>query len=74
MVRRRVRSLEGEPYYLNDSYYPYELVSGTELMSPADIPQGATPSIRLRNIAQRKEDGRWPGSLTGSSGLADSDS
>ncbi len=42
VVRRRVRSLDGEPYYINDSYYPLDLVSGSEIMSPADIARGAS--------------------------------
>lgn len=42
VVRRRVRSLDGEPYYINDSYFPLDLVSGSEIMSPADIVRGAS--------------------------------
>lgn len=41
-VRRRVRSLDGEPYYTNDSYFPLDLVSGSEIMSPVDIARGAS--------------------------------
>lgn len=41
VVRRRVRSLDGEPYYINDTYFPLELVDGSEIMSPADIARGA---------------------------------
>ena len=41
VVRRRVRSLDGEPYFINDSYFPLPLVQGSELMSPTDIARGA---------------------------------
>lgn len=41
VVRRRVRSLDGEPYHLNDSYFPLALVNGSKVMSPVDIPGGA---------------------------------
>jgi DNA-binding GntR family transcriptional regulator len=41
VVRRRVRSLDGAPYYINDSYFPLDLVSGSEIMSPTDITRGA---------------------------------
>jgi GntR family transcriptional regulator len=41
VVRKRVRSLDGEPFNINDTYYPYELAKGTEIMSPADIPRGS---------------------------------
>lgn len=41
VVRRRVRSLDGEPYFINDSYFPLELVDNSEIMSPTDIARGA---------------------------------
>ena len=42
VVRRRVRSLDGEPYYSNDSYFPLDVVAGSEIMSPVDISRGAS--------------------------------
>ena len=42
VVRRRVRSLDGEPYYINDSFFPLDLVNGSAIMSPADIARGAS--------------------------------
>jgi DNA-binding GntR family transcriptional regulator len=45
-VRRRIRSLDGEPYYINDSYYPLDLVSGSEIMTPTDIARGASVVLR----------------------------
>lgn len=41
VVRRRVRSLDDEPYNVNDSYFPLSLAQGSEIMSPADIARGA---------------------------------
>lgn len=40
-VRKRVRSLDGEPFNINDTYYPFELAQGTEIMNPADVPRGS---------------------------------
>lgn len=40
-VRRRVRYLDKEPFNINDSFYPFELVQGSEIVSPADIARGA---------------------------------
>ncbi|MEU5108210.1 GNAT family N-acetyltransferase [Streptomyces sp. NPDC021354] len=40
-VRRRVRYVDGQPYNTNDSYFPLELVQGSEIMDPKDIARGA---------------------------------
>lgn len=40
VVRRRVRSLDGEPFNINDSYFPAKLVEGSEIANPADIARG----------------------------------
>lgn len=45
VVRRRVRSLDGEPYFINDSYFPLELVKASEIMSPTDIARGANQTL-----------------------------
>ncbi len=41
VVRKRVRSLDGEPFNINDTYYPYDLALSTEIMDPVDIPRGS---------------------------------
>jgi GntR family transcriptional regulator len=41
VVRRRVRSLDGEPFNINDTYYPFDLAIDTPIMDPADIPAGS---------------------------------
>lgn len=40
-VRRRVRYLDGDPFHINDSFYPLRLVQDTEIMRPVDIARGA---------------------------------
>jgi GntR family transcriptional regulator len=45
VVRRRVRYLDGEPFYSNDSYYPLRIAQGTPLMAPHDIAQGANQAL-----------------------------
>jgi GntR family transcriptional regulator len=42
VVRRRVRYLNDEPFNINDTYYPFGLVQGSELVNPADIARGAS--------------------------------
>lgn len=41
VIRKRVRYLDGVPFNTNDSYFPLELVQGSEIMHPADIGRGA---------------------------------
>lgn len=41
VVRRRLRSVDGVPYAISDSFYPMEVVRGSEITSPADITRGA---------------------------------
>ncbi|GLY26822.1 hypothetical protein Kisp02_01870 [Kineosporia sp. NBRC 101731] len=52
VVRRRVRYLEGEPFYINDSYYPLEIVKDTPIMAPLDIPEGANQALANRGFVQ----------------------
>lgn len=40
VVRRRVRCLDNRPWNINDSHYPFELVKGSEIMDPTDVPRG----------------------------------
>jgi DNA-binding GntR family transcriptional regulator len=42
VVRRRVRSLNNEPFNINDTFYPLGLVQGSEIGNPADIIRGAS--------------------------------
>jgi GntR family transcriptional regulator len=40
LVRRRVRYVDDIPYALADSYFPHDLVAGSRIADPADIPEG----------------------------------
>ncbi|GAB2571895.1 hypothetical protein GCM10027168_00760 [Streptomyces capparidis] len=40
-VRKRVRYLDGEPFNINDSYFPLSIVRDSEIMRPEDISRGA---------------------------------
>ncbi len=40
-VRKRVRYLDGEPFNINDSYFPLSIVRDSEVMRPEDIGRGA---------------------------------
>ncbi|MEU6221282.1 GntR family transcriptional regulator [Streptomyces sp. NPDC047022] len=40
LVRRRLRFVDEQPWSTEDSYYPHELVKGTPIAEPADIPEG----------------------------------
>lgn len=40
VVRRRVRSFDGTPYSINDSFYPRSIAEGTEISDPHDIARG----------------------------------
>ena len=42
VVRRRVRYLDNEPFNINDTFYPLELVKGSEIMNPADAARGTS--------------------------------
>lgn len=41
VARKRVRSIDGEPFNINDTYYLHNIVKDTSIMSPADIPRGS---------------------------------
>lgn len=45
-ARRRVRHADGQPLDVNDSYYPYELVQGTEVLTPGDVGRGIGNVLR----------------------------
>lgn len=52
VVRRRVRYLDGEPFHINDSYYPLRLVQDTEIMRPVDIARGANQVLAEHGYPQ----------------------
>lgn len=46
VARRRLRSVDGIPYAISDSFYPQDLVRDSELTSPEDIRRGARHVLR----------------------------
>ncbi|WP_219466986.1 GntR family transcriptional regulator [Nonomuraea rhizosphaerae] len=52
-VRRRLKYVDGEPYMINDSYFPLELVQSSEIMDPTPIPRGANEVLRELGHLQR---------------------
>ncbi|MFG1608345.1 GntR family transcriptional regulator [Actinoplanes sp. NPDC049265] len=53
VARKRIISLDGEPFHINDTYYPYALVHDTEIMDPADIPGGSNYVLAERGYRER---------------------
>jgi DNA-binding GntR family transcriptional regulator len=52
VVRRRIRYLEDEPFLTNDSYFPYSMAEGTQIMSPGDIARGANKVLAENGYVQ----------------------
>jgi DNA-binding GntR family transcriptional regulator len=40
VARRRLRYLDNEPFNINDTFFPLELVQGSEIVNPADVARG----------------------------------
>jgi GntR family transcriptional regulator len=40
VLRRCVRTVDGKPSSVQDSYYPYDIAEGTEILSPNDVERG----------------------------------
>lgn len=51
-VRRRLRTLDGEPHDLNDTYYPRDISDGTPIEQPADVKQGTIALMRDMGYVQ----------------------
>jgi GntR family transcriptional regulator len=47
VLRRCVRTVDGQPSSIQDSYYPYDIAEGTEIVSPGDVERGT-----IRVLAQ----------------------
>ena len=52
VLRSRLRFLDGEPFQLNDSYYPRDVAEGTEVMVSGDIARGANEVLAENGHAQ----------------------
>lgn len=46
VVRRRIRTVDGEPHNTADTYYPMDIAEGTAIMLPRDVPQGIIALMR----------------------------
>lgn len=46
VVRRRVRTVDGDPHNLNDTYYPMDIAKDTPIMLPDDVTQGTIALMR----------------------------
>lgn len=52
-VRRRLRTLDGEPSNTSDSYYPMPLARDVpEILDPADVPQGVIALMAEKGVVQ----------------------
>lgn len=45
VARKRVRSIDDEPFNINDTYYLHSVAKDTAVMDPADVPQGSNALI-----------------------------
>jgi DNA-binding GntR family transcriptional regulator len=45
VARKRVRSIDGEPFNINDTYHTMEVAGNTAVMNPVDIPGGSNSVI-----------------------------
>lgn len=45
VARKRIRSIDGEPFNINDTYHTLELAGGTAVMNPDNIPEGSNVVI-----------------------------
>ncbi|HEY9412278.1 MAG TPA: GntR family transcriptional regulator [Jiangellaceae bacterium] len=52
VVRRRLRYLDGDLVYSNDSYFPQDVVQGTEIMEPHDLTPGANHTLAANGHVQ----------------------
>lgn len=46
LVRSLIRYVDGQPWSLQDSFYPMDIAEGTELMSPTDIQRGTVRVLK----------------------------
>ncbi|MQA60880.1 MAG: hypothetical protein GEU86_05165 [Actinophytocola sp.] len=44
-AERRFGDLGGEPWNINDTYYPFDLIKGSEIMNPADIARSSNQAF-----------------------------
>ncbi|GAA4522818.1 GntR family transcriptional regulator [Actinoallomurus oryzae] len=52
VARRRLRTVDGEPHNLADTYYPLDIAEGTPIMYPDDVAQGVIALMREMGYVQ----------------------
>lgn len=52
VVRRRLRTVDGEQHNIADTYYPMDIAQGTPIMLPNDIKQGVIALMREMGYVQ----------------------
>ncbi|WP_291414370.1 UTRA domain-containing protein [Actinophytocola sp.] len=45
VARRRTRYLDNIPFNIQDSFYPFELVKGSDIVNPADVARGTNQAL-----------------------------
>ncbi|WP_410666439.1 GntR family transcriptional regulator [Amycolatopsis sp. lyj-84] len=50
LARRRMRTIDGTPYAICDSFFPFELVKGTAIADPTDIKRGGRHVLREHGL------------------------
>ena len=53
-VRRRLRTIDGEPHNLNETYYPRSISEGTQIEDPTDITTGVIAYMRDLGYVQTR--------------------
>ncbi|MFB6395911.1 GntR family transcriptional regulator [Polymorphospora lycopeni] len=51
VVRRRIQTVDGDPWRLSETYFPLDLVAGTRILEPVNIEEGVVRY--LANLGQR---------------------
>ena len=51
-VRQRLRTIDGHPHNLNDTYYPRDISEGTAIEHPADVTEGTIALMRDMGYVQ----------------------
>jgi GntR family transcriptional regulator len=53
-LRKRTRSIDGEPFNINDTYYPVEIVRDSEILSPVDVARGTNQVLTELGFQQMR--------------------
>lgn len=59
VLRKRERSIDGEPWNINDTYFPLDIVAKSEIMLPHDIARGANQVLEELGRRQVRVIDEW---------------